>query len=210
MTISRPYLFESLVGDGFDLGSFVSFVGFLLVIGIWLWSAIPSIRNLGGFFGMFQEEEKSSSVEFVTRTRTVDDSAISNFPVQMNEQAEPTNYAIVSDGGSVQITNIIDNSSVAVHATLTPTQIAIMSNIDELVKATNIGFLEVTSTPTHFYRVTTTPTPTPTVSNYSSNSGSNYVLPTNQLITDINDPRFEATKTQMVIDNLEAMKTAFP
>jgi hypothetical protein len=47
--VLRPYLAESVVGDGFQWSNFLAMVGFVLVLGLWLWLASPMVRNLLGF-----------------------------------------------------------------------------------------------------------------------------------------------------------------
>jgi len=45
----RQFLSESVVGDGFAWGNFIALIGFIAVIGTWLWMASPMVKNLLGF-----------------------------------------------------------------------------------------------------------------------------------------------------------------
>lgn len=51
-----PYLSESVVGGGFELGSFLYLLMFLAVIGVWIISALPMIGGLVGWKGKSKPE----------------------------------------------------------------------------------------------------------------------------------------------------------
>lgn len=59
-TLWRPYLHEYVVGGGFEFGAFLALVGFILVIGLWLYSASPMIGNAFSFFKFFKTDEKQA------------------------------------------------------------------------------------------------------------------------------------------------------
>ena len=47
----RPWRREAIVGGGFEIGSFLSLCGFLLVIGLWVRSALPMLGTFAAFSG---------------------------------------------------------------------------------------------------------------------------------------------------------------
>lgn len=200
--ISRPYLFESLVGEGFDLGSFLAFVGFILVIGIWFWSAWPALRNAGRFFGVFEEEQSKSKIEFVTSTKSVHQDGLSGFPVRLDDTNKPTstNYAIMSDIDQLVKTQIVEITEI-IDLLVLP----VSDNIAEPVLVIHATLrVEVTPTPTHYYRSYNTITPTPT-----SEAGSSVRIP-NSWVGSTPTPDLKMTEQSMIEDNLEALLTAFP
>ena len=52
LTPSRPYLLEAIAGSGFDVGGFIAFVIFLVVIGVYLRMLWPTITNAAALFGL--------------------------------------------------------------------------------------------------------------------------------------------------------------
>lgn len=67
---THPYLSEKVAaGDGFSLGSFVAFLGFIGVISLWLWSARPmlliALRSIG-FIKTAKEEITTTPMPMAT------------------------------------------------------------------------------------------------------------------------------------------------
>lgn len=47
-TNSRPYLNESVASVGFNFGSFLALLGFVVVVGGWVYSALPMLSTALG------------------------------------------------------------------------------------------------------------------------------------------------------------------
>ena len=51
-TPSRPYLLEAIAGSGFDVGGFIAFAVFLVVVGVYLRMLWPTVLNAVSIFGI--------------------------------------------------------------------------------------------------------------------------------------------------------------
>ena len=63
LTDCKPYLLESVVGDKWNLGSFLSMVVFLGVVGLWLFSAKGMVTTFLGWFGVIKKEQQVQVVQ---------------------------------------------------------------------------------------------------------------------------------------------------
>jgi hypothetical protein len=110
----KPFLDEKMVGDGFELGSFLAFVAFLGVIGLYLSTSLPMLKNLGSMIGMGSAYEP----ETVRRYREAQaENSQSGLPVSVGLRPTPT-MAIV---GAVSKPTQEPTPTMVIMVTATPT-----------------------------------------------------------------------------------------
>jgi hypothetical protein len=90
LTPSRPYLLEAISGAGFDVGGFVAFLVFLVVLGVYGRMLWPTILNAGALIGLGRGSHTLSPNAGLGRGITADNKG----PLE-NVMAAPTGTAVV-------------------------------------------------------------------------------------------------------------------
>lgn len=60
----RPFLAEGAAGNTFSITSFISLVLFVVVISIWIYSALPMVHTFFSFLGFSSSSSSSSQISF--------------------------------------------------------------------------------------------------------------------------------------------------